>query len=185
MTVLEVLFVCSANRARSPAAALLLTRAQAARAGHVRVSSAGLTAREGEGWLPTMESELRRRGIDTPPHTTRRLLAEDLALVDLAVTMTEEQRRAVVRMGPARMLSRCFTLKELGRLLSSERWRREWNGGGADLTARLHEVRPLVSAAAEREDIADPAHGGPRRAKRVLGEIMVAVDRITPALTAQ
>ena len=91
----------------------------------------------------------------------------------------------MVRLGPARMLSRCFTLKELGRLLSSEHWRRDGSGSHADLASRLHDMRPLVSAADEREDIADPAHGGPRLAKRVIGEVVrAAVDRITPTLTS-
>ena len=180
MTVLEVLFICSANRARSPVAALLLSaRAQASSA--VRVSSAGLAAHEGEGWLPVMEVALRRQGIEPPPHTARQLLTDHLAAADLAITMTEKQRRAVVRMGPPRMVNRCFTLKETGRLVSSHQWRREWNGRD-DLAVRLHELRPLVPPAKQREDIGDPADGGLRLAQRVLSEIMVAMDKITPAV---
>lgn len=180
--MLEIVFVCSANRARSPAAALLLAaRAQAVSA--VRVSSAGLVVHGGEGWLPVMEHALRRQGIEPPPHTARQLHTEHLAAADLAITMTETQRRAVVRMGPPRMIDRCFTLKETGRLMSSQQWQREWNGRG-DLAVRLHELRPLVPAAKQREDIEDPADGGPRLAQRVLSEIMVAVDLITPGVTS-
>lgn len=178
--MLEIIFVCAANRARSPAAAVLLARAADGR--DVRVSSAGVTAREGEGWLPTMEHALRRRGVEPPPHSARQLRAEQLAAADLAITMTETQRRAVVRMDAPHMLERCFTLKETGRLMSSQLWQREWNGRG-DLAARLHELRPYVPAASQREDIGDPADGGPRLARRVLSEIMVAVDLITPRVT--
>ncbi len=182
----SILVVCAADQARSPVTAHLLST-EAVRRGldrRVRVSSAGLSAGEWRGLRSEMADALAARGLDVKGHRARPLDVDEVGDSRLIVTLTEEQRRAVGRLDPA-AVGRCFTLREIVRLVSSPAWRPEWNGNwDADGTVvqHLHAVRSLVPARGGPEDVADPAPGGRRRARTVLSEITAAVNRIATPL---
>ena len=101
-----ILFVCTANRIRSPMAEYLC-RARVAglapeQATAWRIESAGAWARPG---LPAMEHAVtaaRTVGIDLTPHVSRPIEEVDLASYDLVLTMEEGQRDALRVEHPAR-----------------------------------------------------------------------------------
>jgi protein-tyrosine phosphatase len=182
----DILVVCTANRARSPAAAHLLAEEARRRKadGAVRLRSAGLNVGEWQGMLTSMAKAMRARGHQVEGHLSRRVDQAQLEASRLVVTMTEDQRRDVCRLDPS-AVPRCFTLRELARLSSSPEWRPEWAaawGGDVDVVTRLHGIRPLVPPADEQEDIADPREGGRRLARSVLADIASAVEEIATPL---
>lgn len=110
-----ILCVCTGNVCRSPAAERLLT----SRLGRdVRVSSAGTYALVGDPVSPPMDSLLLAAGADPAGFRARRLTQGMLREVDLVLTMTQAHRGDAVELWP-RAVRRTFTLKELGRLLST------------------------------------------------------------------
>ena len=181
-TTRHVLVVCEADRARSPVLAQLLRR-EAERRGlgtAVRIEDAGLRARPGEPLLPSVERVVRPLGLGLENHrsTPLELPLQDPA--ELVLTMTEEQRRTVVR-AQRELLDRAFTVREALRLLSSRWWDPRWEGTSY-VVARLHRVRPLVRPAPTPEDVADPARGGRRLAGAVVDELSRASARLAASL---
>lgn len=180
-TGVTILVVCEANRARSPAAARLLEAEALRRDRKLRIRSAGVNAYQRRGLLDTMEKAMASRGIDTTGHLARSLDIDEVLASSLVLTMTEEQRREVMRLDPA-VVVRCFTLREVVRLVTSQRWSPEWNGR-ADVPRRLHEVRAWAAPPSKRpEDVIDPVIGGQRLARHVLTDIVTAVDAISTPL---
>lgn len=178
----DVLVVCEADRARSPVLAQLLRREAERRglAGHVTIVDAGLRARPGEPLLPSVDRAVRKLGLGLEEH---RATALDLAAIGnpgLVLTMTEDQRRALVRRRPT-LIERTFTVREAVRLLRSSAWDPRWEGS-AEVAARLHRLRPLVAAAHDREDVPDPAIGGRRLARSVVAELQQDATRLARAL---
>jgi protein-tyrosine phosphatase len=182
----DILVVCTANRARSPAAAhLLAAEAQRRKVnGAARVVSAGLDVAEWHGMLRTMSDAMTARGLHLEGHVASALQVDTALSSRLVVAMTEEQRRRVALLDPS-LVARCFALRELVRLVSSSFWRPEWNGawdGERDVAGHLHAIRPLVLPARRPEDIADPREGGHRMARVVLADIVAAVESIAEPL---
>lgn len=179
--VMHILVVCTANRARSPVAALILAAAAAERgAAHVLVHSAGVAAEPGLDLLPSMRKVLLRRGMKVPEHRARRLEAREALGSQLVITMTEEQRRAVARAGPG-LVPRCYTMLELVRLVRSPHWCEEWNGRPR-VVEQLHRTRALAAPPARPEDVPDPSQGGTRLARSVLDRIDRAVQSVADPL---
>lgn len=119
----SVLFVCTGNVCRSPAAELLLTAhlrrvLSPTDADRLRVSSAGTRAPVGRPVHPFTRQALTGLGITAAGSGAAQLTAGDVAAADLVLTATREHRAAAARLHPA-AVSRLFTLLEIARLCSA------------------------------------------------------------------
>lgn len=103
----SVLFVCTANRFRSPLAAAILKKVMAendqsgADAWIIRsidawrIDSAGTWAKTGEPAMPVVSDAAQRLGIDLSDHHSKRLNGKLLAEYDLILVMQASHREAL------------------------------------------------------------------------------------------
>jgi len=156
---LRVLVVCTANVSRSPLGAAFLSKRLADAGVVASVRSAGVMRTR----LPVDELSVlvgRARGVDITEHSPRRLttaiLAEEGA--DLVITMTRAHVREVVALDSSAW-ERTFTLKELARLVRTERLAEVGDAGS--WVARFGVGRTVqdLLGADESDDIGDP-YGG-------------------------
>lgn len=150
----SVLFVCKANLARSPLAAVLLS-AQLRTAGRadIGVSSAGVRADHGTDRLDEVVQIAADCGLDLESHQPRQLVPELMQDSTLILTMTESQRTAATRLLPA-AVSRTFTMIEFARLIADCN---EPVTSFAEMAAAAHRARAYTRPSDEPEDVADPA----------------------------
>jgi protein-tyrosine phosphatase len=181
----SVLVVCTGNICRSPVAELLL-RAGLGEAAGVRVASAGLRAMAGAAVAPQMAERLRKRGIDPAGFVAAQLDPATVRGADVVLTMTAEQRAAVVSRTPA-AVRRTFTLREfadLARLSDLEP-----GSGPADRLTALVAAAPLArarrAAQVAQDDIEDPYQREDEVFDRVLVEIETAVGTLLDVLTRE
>ena len=195
----RVLFVCTGNICRSPAAELLM-RARVSPDADVHVSSAGTHGLVGYGVDGPTEVALRELGIDPSGHQARRLDTRMITAADLVLTATMNQRSIVLQSEPM-MMSRVFTLREFARMAQwadQERPAPADHAGPtdqADQANQANRAEPAVRAdpldrvamiarlrgthgpAGPREnDIADPFGASVNTARAVVAEIAAAVD---------
>lgn len=177
----EVLVIGSTDRARAPVLSQMLRREAERRglAGQVSVQDAGLEAQPGEPLLPSVVRAVQSLDLDLQGHRARVLVPQPDRHA-LVLTMTEAQRRALVRERHSR-LEVTFTVREAVRLLSSPRWDERWEGT-AQVVPQLHRLRPLVPGASRPEDVADPATGGRRTTSAVVDELRWCSARLATAL---
>ncbi len=109
-----VLFVCTGNVCRSPAAERLLR--QTVKGHDVEVTSAGTGALVGEPVSPPMVDLLRDHGADPDGFSARQLTAPIVRAADVVITMTHAHRTEVVTISPA-AVQRTFVLGELAAML--------------------------------------------------------------------
>lgn len=161
----RILVVCTGNIARSPLCAALIRRHADDRlgAGHgIQVASAGVHALAGQ---PAVDGSLRvarEHGLDLSAHRSQPLTRRLLAGSDLVLAMTVDQRDRAVRLLPW-AVGHTFSLVEFARLTAGPDGERAVLGCGDSIRAlvdRAHRARPVIAAAGEREDVADP-YGGP------------------------
>jgi protein-tyrosine phosphatase len=167
-----VLFVCTGNICRSPAAELLLRAALGTGTG-IETASAGVAALVGERVAAPMARLLRDEGIQTEGFVARQLdpaLARSAALV---LTMTTDQRATVVSRAPA-AVRRTFTLREFVGLVGLAGTPVEARDPGDRLTALVRtatRARGLLAPAAHMHDIEDPYRRTEEVYARVLAQI--------------
>jgi protein-tyrosine phosphatase len=182
-----VLVVCTGNICRSPAAELLL-RAGLGDAGP-QVASAGLAARAGEPVAAPMARLLLARGIDPGGFTARQLQPPAVRAAAVVLTMTTEQRSAVVTRVPA-AVRRVFTLREfagLARLGAGPGAGLPEQGGPAGRLAALVAAAPRLRAlrTGPREDDVEDPYGLPEEVfVRSLDHVEAAVAVLVDVLTA-
>lgn len=119
-----VLFVCTGDRCRSPAAAMLTRRLLTDRFGPdeataFEITTAGTEAVAGTPVDPLIRAELHRLGVGdvgVRPHATA-LSADRIQAADLVLTAERAHRSAVVQMA-ASALGKTFCLREFARLVS-------------------------------------------------------------------
>ena len=114
----RVVFVCTGNVCRSPAAERMLRhRLGALTLSGVGVTSAGTSALVGAPVSPPMAELVSRAGGDAEGFTARQLVPALLKDADLVVTLTSAQRTAAVTLAPA-SVQYAYTLGQLGAMLS-------------------------------------------------------------------
>jgi protein-tyrosine phosphatase len=171
--------VCTANICRSPAFEALLGNAVGP---SVRVSSAGLRARVGEDVDPDM-----RKLLDgfRPDFAARQVTPDLLRAADLVLTMTRDQRSAVVGLEPG-AVRRAFTVREFAALVAMAADR----GVGADIAAPGRRLAALAAAAprlrslraAGDDDVPDPYGRGADAHERAHALLRDAVAAIVAAV---
>lgn len=164
----HILFVCTGNVCRSPAAERLLRRdldrvgGGIAGLSGVDVSSAGTGALVGDPVSPPMAALMEQVGADASGFAARQLTPSLVRTADLIITMTSAHRRETVTMLPA-AVQRTFVLGELAHMLDGVDGDEIAAAGGASgstsdriraaMTVAKRHRTPGVDPA---EDIVDP-----------------------------
>ena len=116
----SVLFVCTANVTRSPAAAALFRKLLENDAANWRVGSAGVEAVDGDEPHAIMAVVARRRwNVDLYRHRSRRLDARLLARHRWILVMETRHRDAILKAFPA-LAERVWLLRAFGRNLPGD-----------------------------------------------------------------
>ncbi|CAN7164914.1 low molecular weight phosphatase family protein [Microbacterium sp. LjRoot45] len=175
-----ILLVCTANRARSPMAQLMLARLLPAAPEGIRLRSAGTRAHEGEPVTRQALQVLEARGFDAASFRSRPLTAELVAWADLVLCAERAHRGDVVRLLP-RAHRKTFTLAQAARLLSVA----ELPDRGADSVPALAEAlaaaRGILPQSVD-DDIDDPAGGTMADYERAADRIAAATRAVAGAL---
>jgi protein-tyrosine phosphatase len=182
-----LLFVCQANRARSPIAELTARCTLAAQPGGagITVGSAGTWTPGGEPMIRTAAEEAARRGLDPSGFVSRPLTDDLIGAADVVLLATRALRDEVVAARPA-LLRRAYTWRELAWVLTNVQ--PDWTGvPPADRPARLPAV--VVSARGRFPalpgpdlDVDDPAGRSPEVMRVAADQTVAAVVRIAEAL---
>jgi protein-tyrosine-phosphatase len=157
----RVLFVCTANRCRSPMAAALLDRRLRRRGITADVRSAGLLE-EGTPSPAEVVLTMVDYGFDLSAHRSHRLGAEDVTSADLIIGLERQHvREAVLVSGSRAARGRAFTLRELVRRARAAGPR----PASLTLDQELRELnrgrRPSeLLGASPLDDVADPIGSG-------------------------
>lgn len=181
-----MLFVCTGNVCRSPAAERLL-RHRVPAGLDVDVRSAGLRALVGEPIDPPTARALAERGIDPSGHVATWYEDAMGQTVDLVLTAAQVHRDAVLR-GTPRLLRRAFTIKEFVRLGAGlAATTAPASTAGADsLTDRVARIAAQRGATGPIEpgadDVRDPYGRGARAAHAAVAELADAVDGVVTIL---
>lgn len=169
----HVLFVCTGNVCRSPAAELLFARAARART-DLAGSSAGMDALDGHGIDHATAEALLRLGVDPSRHVARTVTTEMLASADLILTAEGAQRDRIMAQFPT-LFRRTFTLLEFARL-----------GGSVDAAgpaAAVAQIAGRRGAASPRsgehaDDVRDPYRDAGPLATQVVAQILACTEQL-------
>lgn len=166
---LHILFVCTGNICRSPTAERLAA-AYARRADILDLvsSSAGTRAVIEHPIHPYAAEVLKKLGGDPADFAARQLTAKIASGADLILTMTRDQRDAVLELAPQRLRS-TFTLGEAARIASQS---------GVESISELARFRSQFGSY-ELTDVADPIGQNKQFFESVGSQI---ADLLTPIL---
>ncbi|HEX6246546.1 MAG TPA: hypothetical protein VFZ64_01630 [Nocardioidaceae bacterium] len=165
--MIRVLYVCTANIARSAYAEVITANAGF---DELEVGSAGT-----HGWVDHpmyehMAAELERRGVDPSGFRSRRLTPAIIDEADLVLTMTAAHRGFVLQERPG-AVTKTFTVGQLARALDEVP--REVSGLEAVAAGRR-----LRATADAEDDVADPYGRGPEAAALAADRLDTLLDRI-------
>lgn len=181
----QVLMICTANIARSPLAAAIFGAHVAGSdlTQTVTVESAGVRARVGDPAARASIEIARQWDLDLRDHRSQPVTPGLLEASTLIVTMTAQQRDDLGAR-TAQLGARCFTLRELVRLIGAI----EVDGLASPAAERLTEVvrrahlqRPR-STPTGPEDIADPYGRSRRHYVEMANELQATIGTIAPVL---
>ena len=179
----RMLFVCTANRCRSPMAEAIASDLLARRDVDAEVVSCGVM----EGGVAASSGAVRamhRRGLDVSAHVSHRIDVETVDAADLVLTMERQHVTKVAEMSMG-ALHKTFTVREMAGLCG-QLGRRPAGTPVEDWIDEVHELRPRTSVlTAPGTDVEDPM-GKPNRAYRrtadELEELLgTVVDSLFPA----
>jgi protein-tyrosine-phosphatase len=171
----RILFVCTANRCRSPAA----ERLAAGRYGRdrARFRSAGFLD-GGQACPARMVEALAEQGVDARSHRSRRLDATTLATAELILTMEGQHVPRLVTVDRA-AYARTFPLREAAAVVGRE------PGGWLGLEAFLelgNQDRSPVDYLSTGWDVVDPFGGRLRSYRRAVAEIDELISSVLSAV---
>ncbi len=183
-----VLFVCTGNVCRSPAAERLLSDAAS---GHgVEIASAGTAALVGEPISPPMAALVRGHGGDPEEFRARQLTAPIIRGADVVITMTSAHRTQVVTLLPA-AVQRTFVLGELALMLRrvDDAQIEERAGRGAPVSERMAAAMTLarhqrVPGVDPSEDVEDPWGRSNQAYARSFGQILDGLGPLQRLVTS-
>jgi protein-tyrosine phosphatase len=182
----RVLFVCTGNICRSPAAELLLRAALRPRGGVAAeslIASAGTNGLVGCPVDPPTAAALRERQVDPGGHRARALSAVDVAGADLVLGATRAHRAATVSLCP-RAVHYSYTICEFARLAGSVVTGPEYVPRGP--RALLAETRLMrgfrLAQHPSDDDIADPYGRSAAEHGATVAAIAAAVASIAEAI---
>lgn len=180
---MHVLMVCSANVFRSPLAEHFF-RNEADHYGLPwTVTSAGVSARDGDEMHPRVGKILRSHGIAVDAWRSRRLHSADFAAADLILTADESNRGAVVTLDP-HALTKTFLLQQFARYVQGVDFAALTSSPptSGDLLAAIGEARThMQPVSSEVESITDPAGRSRHRLRLCATAIERAVRSIVLA----
>lgn len=107
-----ILFVCTGNTCRSPMAEAIARHLLSGNSG-IEVSSAGVSAGDGNPATPEAEEAMERMSLSIAGHRSRQLTAAMIRRATVIYTMTEAHRADILAAEPAAS-SKTFTLDPLG-----------------------------------------------------------------------
>lgn len=168
---MHVLFVCTANIARSPYAE---RQARLIVGDAIGLSSAGVPGVAGESMDEQLAALLRRRGGDSEGHVSRVLTEAVLETADLTLTFEFAQQMRILDRWPERR-DRVLGLHQFAAALD----RCDGTLTGAAL---LTAVDRAVGFNSTTMDVNDPHGRGRRAAAACAKEIDAVLDRIMPRL---
>lgn len=177
---LDIVFLCTGNRFRSPLAAALLARSTDGLP--VTVRSAGTLDRGSPPVFPETLEHGRRFGLDLSAHRARPLRYEDVRSAD-AVIGFEQMHVAVAVVDASVPRERAFTLPELVGLLELD----HDPGGQSDVVTRARIALERAASARSggerrRPEVADPVGGTDADFARAADEIRELVGRLADGL---
>lgn len=161
-TPVRLLFVCTANRVRSPFAEALARNIVDSGRLPVQVASAGTEATSAPA-VVNMVEVAAKFGVDLSGHRSRRVDVDLTSTADLIVTMTGEQVIEVVGVDPD-ATRRTITLVEFA-AATTQVGVPQWDGVSVRTWAAGVTDRPIAVVLGGALDVADPI-GGPKRAYR-------------------
>ena len=166
--VFRLMFVCTANRCRSPMAQALATELLAQRGVDAEVVSCGIME-GGSAASPGAVRAMARRGLDLSRHLSHQMDSHTVEAATLIVTMERRHLASVAELSmPA--VERAFTLPELGDLATVVGPRRpEVSVPSWIAQANAMRLPASVLTMSSDSDIDDPL-GGPNRAYRRTAE---------------
>jgi protein-tyrosine phosphatase len=176
-----VLFLCTGNICRSPAAEGLLRHKVQAAGLDVHVHSAG-TSIAGRPITAESGALLARRGIDSAGHRSRTMSAELISGADLVLGMTRGHvREAVLTVNHA--WPRSFTLKEIVRRgeLAGRRAPDQPLDEWLEKIAAGRKTTDLLGMS-EEDDVADPIGLGRDAYEEMVDEVEDRVNRLAHLL---
>lgn len=178
----SVLFVCTGNICRSPAAELIF-RARTEGL-PITASSAGTSGLSGHDMDAPSALAVRELGLDASGHVARRLTTDLVSSTDLILTADSGHRSIILQAEPL-VFRRTFTMREFARL-------------GADFAAvddapTPETLRARVAQVADQrgqvepgppgsDEVGDPLGGGLEVARATVAMIDAAVDGVLYAL---
>ena len=181
----RVLFVCTGNLARSPAAELLLTHRLAG--APIVVSSAGVQAVDGAEMSAPMAALVAAAGVRTDDFRSRQLSVDMVRDAALILTATRRHRSAVVTLDPA-AVRRTFTILEFARLaqIVDQSTDADSLDRGRRLTGQIQNLAKWRRAPSDPavDDLADPFGRSGKYYRACYAQLVGAVDVIAPFLQA-